>query len=333
METKKHKTGLVIGKFYPFHLGHQFLIQTALNGCEKLTVIICQTDRYIIPVETRAKWIKNTFPGLDVRIFHHNPELDSDSTDISEKWAEITINFLKFIPDVVYSSENYGEAYAKYLNSKHVLVDLKRKKVNISGTKLRGDLVKNWDYLTAQAKGYFAKKVVIVGAESTGTTTLARDLAAYYQTSWVPEYGRSYYEGKMTSKTLNSWSTTEFVHIATVQNQMETSLASHADKVLICDTNSFATEIWHKRYVGFMSSHVRKVSVKSVPDLYIVTDTDIPFVQDGTRDGQHQRQNMHDDFIQELARRRMPYQIVSGSRKSRLQRAITLIDPLLSWKL
>ncbi|OGD83195.1 hypothetical protein A2572_01925 [Candidatus Collierbacteria bacterium RIFOXYD1_FULL_40_9] len=333
MNNKTYKTGLVIGKFYPFHLGHQFLLETAIKQCQRLTVIVCQTDRYQIPVEIRAKWIRNTFPDANVRIFHHDPEMDSDSVNVSEKWAEITVRFLKFIPVAVFSSESYGEPYARYMGSKHVLVDLNRKRVTISGTRIRNDLKNNWNYLTPESKAYFAKRIVIVGAESTGTTTLTQDLARQYKTAWVPEYGRAYYEGKMTSPTLNNWQTSEFVHIASIQNQIENSLSKHANKVVFCDTNAFATEIWHERYVGFMSNAVKKVSQKALVDLYIVTDTDIPFVQDGTRDGQHQRQHMHNRFIEELNKRKLPYIVVSGPRKNRLKQAMSLIDPLLSsWK-
>lgn len=115
---------------------------------------------------------------------------------------------------------------------------------------------------------------------------------------------------------------------------MEDNLAKHANRVLICDTNSFATEIWHERYVGYMSLDVAKVSAKSKADLYLITDTDIPFVQDGTRDGEHQRENMHQRFVQELTHLRQKFIVVSGTRQKRLSDAIRIIDQLpVSWKI
>lgn len=327
---KKYKTSLVIGKFYPFHKGHEYLIQTALDNSDKVTVIICQTERYLIPVEVRAKWLKNTFPQVDLKIYKHDSSLDSNSTDISETWAKITVDFLGFVPEAVFGSEEYGRPYATFMGSQHVLVDLDRKHIPISATKIRSDVNKNWDFLSSEAKGYFAKRIVVIGAESTGTTTLSRDLAKHYQTTWVPEYGRTYYEGKMTSKDLNNWQTSEFVHIANIQNQMENNLAKQANIFLICDTNSFATEIWHERYVGFMSPEIKKVSKKVKADLYIVTNTDIPFVQDGTRDGEHQRQHMHNRFIEELEKRKLKYVVVSGSKARRLQDSILAISSLVS---
>lgn len=320
--------GLVIGKFYPFHLGHKFLIETAISKVKRLVVIVCQTDRYKIPVEIRANWIRRTFPSVDVKIYHHSSEMDSNSTDMSEPWAKATVEFLSYAPEVVFSSENYGEVYAGFMGSKHVLVDLLRKQFDISGSKLRGDLNKYWDYLTPETKGYFALRVAVVGAESTGTTTLACDMARELQTAWVPEYGRVYYEGKMTGKNLNDWDSSEFAHIAESQNDLEDELAKSANKVLICDTNSFATEIWHERYVGFMNKELEKISSKNPADFYIVTNTEIPFVQDGTRDGEHIRQRMHERFVEELRKRKFNYIVVSGSREKRLEDAIKVVRKL-----
>lgn len=328
--TTKYRRALIIGKFYPFHLGHQYLIERALEQSKKLTVIVCQTDRYLVPVTTRAKWIRNMFPAVDVKIFHHSPDLDSNSLSISEKWADITLKFLKFVPDVVFSSEKYGLPYATFMGSKHVLVDLKRNKVKTSGTEIRNNIDKYWQFLTSEAKSTFTKRVVLLGAESTGTTTLSQELAKHYKTAWVPEYGRTYYEGKMTSAEIKTWQTSEFIHIANTQNQMENSLAKFANKVLICDTNSFATQIWHERYVGCMSPEVKKVSDKTKADLYLLTDIDIPFVQDGTRDGERQRAHMHQRFIEELKRNNCNYLIVSGNRRDRFQTATKAIDQLLS---
>src|SRR4051812_25881583 len=88
-------------------------------------------------------------------------------------------------------------------------------------------------------------RVVLVGAESTGKTTLARLLAAHYQTAWVPEYGRPYWDGLLTS-TSAAYTTEDFVHIAVTQQRMEDMLARHANRVLICDTDAFTTWLWHE---------------------------------------------------------------------------------------
>lgn len=325
---KKYKTGLVIGKFYPFHNGHKYLIEIGLKNSKSLTVIICQTDRYKIPVHIRAGWIKETFPGLDVRILNHPASLDSGSTKASIVWAKLTTEFLGFIPDVVFSSEEYGTRYARLMGSKHLLVDLERKNVPISATKIRSDIYQYWDYLPEATREYFTKKIVVLGAESTGTTTLAQDLARYYHTVWAPEYGRLYYEGRMFSANSTVWTTDEFVHIAQSQNRLEDTLLKKANQLLICDTDAFATTLWHERYVGKESEILEQIVKKEKTLLYLLTDINTPFVQDGTRDGEHLRSWMHGRFLEKLNRDKLNYLVVSGNRAERLSESVKKINSL-----
>ncbi len=168
------------------------------------------------------------------------------------------------------------------------------------------------------------KIICIVGAESTGKTTLAKDLAKHYKTLWVPEYGREYSE---KFKVMNDkWETSEFIDIAKRQNILEDEAVKRANKVLICDTNSFATTLWHERYVGFESEEVKKEAADRKYDLYILADVNIPFVQDGTRDGEQIRPSMHLRFVEELNKKNEPMVLVSGSKKARLTQAVKAIN-------
>lgn len=324
MKNKLYNRGLVIGKFYPLHKGHCFLIEYALKRVNALTVIICQTEKYKIPVEVRAGWIKELYPEVDLRILKHDPSLDTESTNKSKVWAELTINFLGFTPDVVFSSEKYGKPYSFYMGSKHIMVDQKRILYEISGTKIRHNPFDHWEYLPNPVKAYFTKRVVVLGAESTGTTTLTKSLAKHYRTAWVPEYGRTYYEGKMYSN--NNWNTREFFHIAQKQNEIEDFLAEQSNKILFCDTDPLATTIWHKRYMGYKDNSLEKLININKYSLYILTDTDIPFKQDGTRDGEHLREWMNGLFLKELRKRGIKFIVVKGNRKKRLHKAIRTID-------
>jgi nicotinamide riboside kinase len=82
--------------------------------------------------------------------------------------------------------------------------------------------------------------------------------------------------------------------------------------------------------MGFTAGEVDSVSAGRHYDLYLLTDVDIPFVQDGTRDGEHIRHDMHSRFVEELSSQGLPYELLSGSHEQRLGRAIGLIDQLLS---
>ncbi len=309
-------TGLVVGKFYPFHKGHKYLIETAKSQVDKVTVLVCHKEGQVIPGAERARWIRRDVGGVKVMVI---PDVLPDEP---LPWAKYTLKVLGFIPDFVFTSEDYGEEYARLMGSQHILVDKKRAKIPVSGTKVRKDPYANWQYLTPSARAYFAKKICVVGAESTGTTTMAQALAKYYKTVWVPEYGRFYYEGRMHLAN-SKWKTDDFEHIAKQQNQFEDKLASISNKIVVCDTDSFATNLWHERYIGKVSKRVARFSKNRHYDLYLVTDDSIPFVQDGTRDGEKIRHQMHERFIEELKKAGKDYIILKGNHKERLNKAIS----------
>ena len=111
-------------------------------------------------------------------------------------------------------------------------------------------------------------------------------------------------------------------------NKMENALAELSNGLLICDTNAFATGLWHEHYMGKRSSSVDELASYSPIDLYILTGDEIPFVQDGLRDGQAIRHHMHQRFIERLEEEHKPYIIVTGNHETRLQEAVKTIDQL-----
>lgn len=317
---EKADTALVVGKFYPPHLGHKYLIDSASSKAEHLTVLVVDKDEYKIPGELRASWLREIHP--DVEVLLREDKLPDDD---SERWAENTLSWLGYTPQLVFTSEDYGIPYAKALGADHVSVDRFREHLPISGTRVRQNPLENFDFLEPCVKSYFAKRICVLGAESTGTTTMAKALADTYETVWVPEFGRKYSELKLREHE-TEWNSEEFAMIAHEQQRREEEMARVANKVLICDTNAFATELWHERYMGSMSPEVNKIGDQSKADLYLVTDVDIPFVQDGTRDGEHIRSWMHQRFIDELKNRSLPFIVLSGTHEERLKRAQDAID-------
>jgi HTH-type transcriptional repressor of NAD biosynthesis genes len=171
-------------------------------------------------------------------------------------------------------------------------------------------------------------RVVIIGSESSGTTTLARALAEHYGTVWVPEYGRTYTEGRVYSS--QPWRSDEFAFIAIEQARMEDALAGVANKLLICDTDPFATAIWHERYMGASSAAVQQIADQRTYALYVVTDVNIPFVQDDIRDGESFRHWMQGRFIEELSKKPTPMIVVSGTHEDRFAAAVKRIDEILA---
>jgi HTH-type transcriptional regulator, transcriptional repressor of NAD biosynthesis genes len=151
-------------------------------------------------------------------------------------------------------------------------------------------------------------------------------LARHYNTVWVPEYGRFFSEGKLFGDHNASWRTEEFVKIAKAQTVLEDSLAEASNGLVICDTDAFATGLWHERYIGSRSARVEAVSQNRKYDLYILTGDEIPFVQDGLRDGEDIRHDMHKRFIERLNEEGKSYILVTGGQDKRLADSIAAID-------
>ena len=285
-------------------------------------VIVCAREDDAIPGEVRAAWLRELYPAALIRVIadHYDP-------DDSALWARLTSVWLGGAPDVVFTSEDYGAAYAAALGCKHELVDRQRVHRPCSGTAIRRDPYVNWHFLSAPPREWYAKRVCVVGAESTGTTTLARALAAQLRTNWVEEFGREYSVAKF-ARGEHRWRSEEFVHIATEQNRREDAAARMANRVLVCDTNAWATQLWQRRYMGSSSKDVAALARKA--DLYLLTGDEIPFVQDGSRDGEHVRHDMQEWFVAALNRQPVPWLLLRGAPHVRLNIAINAVGHLFA---
>ncbi|RYD47432.1 MAG: histidine kinase, partial [Verrucomicrobiaceae bacterium] len=113
---KEFNLGVVIGKFLPPHRGHHFLIDTALSRCAKVVVVICEKLTDPIPGHHRQAWLQEMHPDAEVRVID-----DRYDENDSRVWAENTIGWLGRAPDAVFTSEHYGDAYAGYMGSRHIM--------------------------------------------------------------------------------------------------------------------------------------------------------------------------------------------------------------------
>ncbi|MBI3947007.1 MAG: AAA family ATPase [Armatimonadetes bacterium] len=321
---KPYRTGVVIGKFYPPHKGHHHLIRTASARCDHLRVLVCWKPEQSVPIDVRLECLREEHPEVEVI-----PVADTLPDDDSPGWAAYTVRILGAAPEAVFTSEDYGDAYARCMGAVHVMVDRHRRAVPCSGTMIRARPLDHLDCLSPCVRAFYVLRVCVLGAESTGTTTLAEALAAHFRTAWVPEYGRGYCVEKWKDGYTDEWTTEEFVHIATEQCRREDTAARAANRVLICDTDAFATAIWHRRYVGRRSPEVEAIAERRRPHLYLLTGDEIPFEQDGYRDGERIRHRMHEVFEQELAASGRRWVTVRGTHAERMARATMEVDWLL----
>jgi HTH-type transcriptional regulator, transcriptional repressor of NAD biosynthesis genes len=169
-------------------------------------------------------------------------------------------------------------------------------------------------------------RVRILGAESTGKTTLAHALADAYETVWNPEYGRPYTEIGRERGT--AWTSREFVHIARIQCWYEDFLCGLAERILFCDTDAFTTAVFHDVYLGEPATGFEELVARPY-DLTVVCGLDVPWAHDGIRAFEEQRRWMHDRYVEHAASSGRPWLVVEGPADQRLAQAQAAVDELL----
>lgn len=173
------------------------------------------------------------------------------------------------------------------------------------------------------------KKVVLFGPESTGKTTLAKQLAQHYNTLWVPEFSRAYAEEKLSNN--KELTRNDVLPIAIGQMKLENSCLERATTVVFCDTNLLETKIYSEMiYNGFCPVEVDNYARSNTYDLYILTATDLPWEKDPVRGVIDKRDLMFIEFKKILESFKLPYITVSGNKDKRLTTAIEHVDALLS---
>ncbi len=163
------------------------------------------------------------------------------------------------------------------------------------------------------------------GSESTGKTTLAQQLAAHYQTVWVPEYSRIYQEEKGHVPALP-----DVIPIAMGQMHLEEEMLCRANQVLICDTDILETKVYSDAYNGTSPEWLLQKIKERYGDLYLLTNIDLPWEPDGIRDRPHNRPEMHSRFKNELIQRNLPFAEISGNYQERFLLAVQAIDTCLN---
>ncbi|MEN8885796.1 MAG: ATP-binding protein [Winogradskyella sp.] len=176
-------------------------------------------------------------------------------------------------------------------------------------------------------------KVVLFGPESTGKTTLSKQLARHYNSVWVREYAREYLQDKWNNER-KTCEPKDLLPIAIGQMQLENDLAQKTDSVLICDTDLLETKVYSEAYyAGTCNPILEAHALKNSYDLYFLTYIDTPWEADDLRDKPNERERMFNAFETALKTYNKPYVLLKGTKEERLKLAVAHIDSLLENKI
>lgn len=279
----KYKVGMYGGCFDPLHLGHINNILQASAMCETLHLMLCYNRvRDRIDYRLRYRWLLDTCKHLPNVVIHCIE--DTDDTKASYDWHKGATAIKQAIGteiNIVFAGSDYQNgSLFKELYPQSEIWYFSRSVVPISSTEIYNDPMKYWEYIPKVAQSYFCKKVLIVGGESTGKSTLIRSLALMYNTTYVEEYGRFTCKRAGGEDFMNAEDLQEnlIMQRANIYKAQET-----ANRLLLVDTDSLTTAFYSKLLCETEDELGCCIDSTINWDLVLFLEPTVPFVQDGTR--------------------------------------------------
>ncbi len=337
---------IYFGTFAPLHVGHMSLIIYSKRKYKHLDIICSgyEDDRggqAGISIYERFRTIRQIFNTDELVKVHM---LDEDKYEIArypqgwDDWLAIIESKVGTLEDKVFICSE--PEYADQLIKRGYKVDLQdRTKIPVSGTQIRNNPYDNWDHVNKFFKKFFTKKVLIYGTASTGKTTLTKDLANYYNTSYSLEYAREYQD---TYNVLDDeLDIRDLTNIGIGQyNQNKKHIYSPAcNKIFFADTDVMTTLNYLNYYMkdednlNAVQDIFDGLIKKQHWDLILFLQPDISYVDDGFRDMTHSSQEFREEFNlifkQTLIDNNLEFHELYGDFNQKYLNAVHLCDKLI----
>jgi len=319
--------GFLTGAFRPFHLGHEALIDFAKSNCDELTILITTLPDENIPYKYRLKWVLSTYlddPKVTIVADTINEPTNLSYDELSEWWGTyIKEKYGHF--DKVFTSEDYGDIFAKTMGAEHIKFNKLRTLVPISATMIRKKPLTYWHYLNNFAKDYFIKKIAIVGTESTGKTILAEQLANHYNTVWCPELG-----DQIVNKT-EECTLDDIKLIGSEHAKHIIKYTRLANKLLFIDTDLSITKSYSKFLFNNIPEFEPWIEQANKADYYIFLSSDAPYVDNGRRLKKEERDILEKSHLEILNKNEIKYDSFSCELgyEYRLNQITNVIDKFI----
>ena len=168
-------------------------------------------------------------------------------------------------------------------------------------------------------------RIAITGPESTGKSTLCRQLANYYHTNWVPEFARTYID-----KLNRNYHEQDLIEIAKGQIDLEKIHSKNAQRLIFCDTELLVIKIWSMHKYGRVHPTILTMCNEISYDLYLLTKPDLYWQHDSQRENPSKGDYFFQLFKDELLSRNATFKIVEGKNDKRLMNAVGIINNIFS---
>ncbi len=175
------------------------------------------------------------------------------------------------------------------------------------------------------------KKVVIIGPESTGKSSLTKLLAEYYKTEYCDEFAREYLYLNGTKYSID-----DLLKIAKGQLDLEdqmTQKINNTSSLLFIDTDMYVMKVWSEYVFGECNFFILDSIVKRSYDLYLLCDIDLPWVKDELREypDEKPRKELFNTYKDLLINQPIPWKLISGNYEERLAKAIETVNGLVDF--
>jgi HTH-type transcriptional repressor of NAD biosynthesis genes len=333
------------GKFLPIHMGHVYAMIRASTMVDELHVCVVYDEEYemnmmdkehakmpFVSAKMRMRWwtmLTKDMPHVHVHVVEQK-ETGNGLLDWKRGANAIKSAIGKPI-DTIFSSEyDYDPIFkALYPGAEHVVIDNHRTSYHISGTQIRREGVfAHWNMIPDTIKPFFVKKVVVIGTESCGKSTLISNLAKLYNTEYVEEWGRIFYErlGNCDAITMLE----DYPEIAYEHKVHEREQQARANKILFVDTEALVTQYYCMAYLGARLNVLDEIIKKEDYDLWLFLEPDVKWVNDGTRTfGEDQVRHTNNEMLKGLLHEHgIEYTSISGDYTQRLTKAIEAVNKL-----
>lgn len=333
----RYKCGMYGGSFNPLHMGHVRCIIEAANQCERLIVVLSNgVNRNEIDVRIRYRWIYQLIKHIaNVEIFIINDDAASKDDYTEKYWLNDAEKVKAFVGEpinIVFCGDDYDEnsIWSKgYPEAELVIFQ----RSGMSSSKIRENPLKYWDWLPAVVKPHYVKKVLITGGESTGKSTLAINLANYFNTNYLEEVGRDI---SLRSGTDMLMIPDDFTEILLRHKVCEIEAIKHSNRILFEDTDCLITLFYlyflEGREKGKNEALAKAIAQLNSYDLILFLEPDVTFVQDGSRSEiiAADREKYSDQIKDIYIRYGFNFVTLSGNYKTRFENATKLVNQLIT---